>query len=206
LYAQLLIAVSFAIAAYSDVKERAVSDFAWVPALAAVAYILYSLYTGSTLSSLEFLLLKIGLLGGIAFAFTYLGGVGQADAIAIVFVAADPYILSPLAPLFATAAVALVHIGYEFSVGNARGIRTIPMEQFLKEQRWIPKAIVADGSRTEVSSDVNVAREEVEAASKPGAMVEVKYGVPTVAYLGVGYVIYLVYLVTFNYSVFASLP
>jgi len=58
----------------------------------------------------------------------------------------------------------------------------------------------------EVSGDVNVAREEVEAANKPGASVEVKYGVPTVAYLGVGYVIYLVYLLAFNYSVFASLP
>ena len=51
-----------------------------------------------------------------------------------------------------------------------------------------------------------MAREEVEASGKPGARVEVKYGVPTVAYLGVGYVIYLAYLLIFNYSAFASLP
>lgn len=206
MYAQLFIAASFAVASYSDVKERAVSDLAWVPALIGAAYVVYSLYTGYATSSLEYLLLKIALIGGIAMAFTFFGGIGQADGIAIAFVASDPYYFSPLAPLFATAAVALVHIGYEFLVGNARGGRSIPMEQFLREQRWIPKAIVSDGTRTEVSSDVNVAREEVEAADKPGGMVEVRYGVPTVAYLGVGYVIYLAYMVAFNYSAFASLP
>lgn len=206
MYAQLLIAASFVIAAYTDVKERAVSDLAWLPGMIGVGYILYAVYSGSALSEFEFLLVKIALIGGIALAFAFWGGIGQADGIAIALVAADPYILSPLAPLFATAAVALVHIGYEFAAGNARGSRSIPMEQFLREQRWIPKAIVSDGTRTEVSSDVNVAREEVEAADKPGAMVVVKYGVPTVAYLGIGYVAYLLYLVAFNYSVFASLP
>ena len=206
MYAQLLIAVSFAVASYSDVKERAVSDLAWIPALFGASYVVYSFFTGASTSNLEFLLLKIALIGGIAVAFAFLGGIGQADGIAIAFVAADPYVLSPIAPLVATAAVALVHIGYEFAVGNARGGRTIPMEQFLKEQRWIPKAMVSGGSRTEVSGDVNVAREEVEAANEPGAMVDVRYGVPTVAYLGIGYVIYLVYMLAFNYSAFVSLP
>ena len=206
MYAQFLIAASFAIASYTDVKERAVSDLAWIPAMAGVGYVFYELYVGSAVGTLAFLILKIALIGGIAIGFSLLGGIGQADGIAIAFVAADPYALSPLAPLFATAAVALVHIGYELATGNARGVKTIPMAQFLGEQRWIPKAIVTDEGRSEVSSDVNVAREEVEAADKPGAAVEVKYGVPTVAYLGLGYVIYLTYLLVFNYPVFASLP
>jgi hypothetical protein len=60
--------------------------------------------------------------------------------------------------------------------------------------------------RTEVASDVNVAREDVEARAQAGAMIEVRYGVPTVAYLGIGYVAYLAYLVLFNYGAFASLP
>ena len=206
LYAQFLIAASFVIASYTDVKERAVSDLAWIPALAGVGYVFYELYASSATGTLEFLLIKVGLIGGIAIGFALLGGIGQADGIAIAFVAADPYVLSPLAPLFATAAVALAHIAYELAVGNARGVKTIPMDQFLDEQRWIPKAIVSDEGRTEVSSDVNVAREEVEAANNPGASVEVKYGVPTVAYLGLGYVIYLAYLLAFNYPAFASLP
>ena len=204
MYAQLLIAASFVVASYFDVKERAVSDLVWIPAGAGAIYVVYWFFSTGAADT-EFFLLKLALIGGIALGFAFLGGIGQADAIAIAFVAADPYVLSPIAPLFATAVVALAHIGYEFATGNARG-RTIPMEQFLREQRWIPKAIVSEGSRTEVSGDVNRAREEVEAANKPGATVEVKYGVPTVAYIGVGYVIYLLYLLAFSYSVFAGLP
>ncbi len=201
MYAQVLIGISFAVAAYQDVKDRSVNDLVWAPALAGAVYIVYALYPGLGLQ-----LVKIGLVGGIALAFTYVGAVGQADAIALVFVAADPYQISPILPLFGAAAVALTHIGYEFAVGNARGGLTIPLERFLKEQRWIPKAVVAEGVRTEVSKDVNVAREEVEANQKPGAMVEVGYGVPTVAYLGIGYVAYLAYLLLFNQAAFISLP
>ncbi len=205
MYAQILIAASFVIAAYQDVRERAVSDLAWIPALIGVAYVVYYLF-GTSVLSLEFLLVKLLLIGGVALAFTFLGGIGQADAIALAFIAADPYPPSPLVALLATAAVALAHIGYEFANGNARGTKTISMAQFLHEQRWIPKAIISGGTRSEVTNDVNAAREEAAESGKPDAMVEVKYGVPTVAYLGVGYVSYLVYLLLFNYSAFTSLP
>lgn len=206
MYAQFLIAASFAVAAYQDVRERAVNDLVWIPALVGTGYVFFFVHVNDSTQDFEFLVVKVVLVGGIALAFTYMGGIGEADAIALAFVAADPYVLSPLAPLFATAVAAIVHIGYEFAVGNARGPKTIPMAQFLREQRWIPKAIVSDGTRTEVDSDVNVAREEVEKAGKPDGTVEVRYGVPTVAYLGVGYVAYLVYLLLFNYSAFLSLP
>lgn len=206
MYSQLLIAASFALASYEDVKERLVNDLYWIPAGVGVAYVVYSFLVGATTLGFEFFLLKVVLLGGIALAFAYFGLVGQADGIAIAFVAADPYVLSPIAPLFAAAFVALFHIPYEYLAGNAGAGKVIPMEQFLREQRWIPKAVVSDGERNEVSRDVNEAREEVEAANKLGAMVEVRYGVPTVAYLGVGYVAYLVYLVVFNYTAFAGLP
>jgi len=205
-YAQLLIAASFVVAAYQDVRERAVSDLVWIPAAAGIAYVVYDLLVSSLTSDLEFIALKVALIGGIAFAFSFMGGIGEADAIALAVVAADPYSLSPLTALFATAMVALIHIGYEYAIGNARGAKTIPMAQFLKEQRWIPKAIVSGGTRREVNSDVNVAREEVEAAGMQDASVEVRYGVPTVAYLGVGYVAYLAYLLAFNYSAFLALP
>lgn len=206
MFAQLLIAASFAISAYQDIKNRAVSDLVWIPAGAGTALIIYETlsYTPNTDFALE--LTKLGLVGIIAVAFTYKGAIGQADAIALFFIAADPYRLSPIIPLVAAAAVALSHIGYELAVGNARGGHAIPIEQFLREQKWIPKAILADGSRTEVSKDVNVAREEVEAKQKPGATIEVAYGVPTVAYLGIGYVAYLAYLIIFNLPLFQSLP
>ena len=201
MFAQLFIGVSFAAASYQDVKERAVNDVVWIPALIGSAYVIYSMFP-----NLELQLIKLGLIGGIALLFAYLGAVGQADSIALVFVAADPYQLSPILPLIGGAAVALGHIGYEAATGNAWGSRTIPMERFLREQKWIPEAVIVDGVRKEVNSDVNVARDEVEANQKPGVMVEVKYGVPTVAYLGIGYLTYLAYLLIFNQAALLSLP
>lgn len=206
MYAQLLIAVSFALAAYQDAKDRAVSDIVWVPAAVGVAYVVYTFYSSAQFQNLEFLLIKIAIIGGVALVFTFYGSIGQADGIAIALVATDPYPLSPVLPLLAAAVLALSHIGYEFTQGNLKKGLEVPMEQFLREQRWIPKAIVAKDARTEVNRDVNVAREEVEAANMPGAMVEVGYGVPTAAYLGIGYLAYLVYMVVLNYAAFAALP
>ena len=201
MYAQLLMAASFAMAAYQDVRDRAVSDLVWIPGVAGAVYSIYWAFPNA-----EFPIAKLALVAVAALVFTMLGGIGQADAIALVLISADPYNLSPIFPLLGAAAVMAIHIGYEFLVGNARGTKTIPMEKFLREQRWIPKAILSDGTRKEVSKDVNKARDEVEASNKQGALVEVTYGVPTVAYLGVGYVAYLVWMLLFNQAVFFSLP
>ncbi len=201
MYAQLLIGLSLAVAAYQDVKQRAVSDLVWIPAAAGIAYAFYVLYP-----ALAPELVKVGLVGGIALGFAFFGLVGQADAIAMAVLAADPYSFSPVPALLAAGIVAMGHIGYEYANGNAKGGKVIPVETFLKEQRWIPKAVVEDGVRREVNPDVNVARDEVEKGHSPGAMVEVSYGVPTVAYLGVGYAAFLVYLALFFPSTLLSLP
>jgi Type IV leader peptidase family len=203
MYAQVLMAASFAGAAYQDVRERGVSDVIWAPALVGAVY---ALYLSGSPSALEFQILKIALIGGIALVATLIGVVGQADSIALIFVAADPYPLSPLPILIAAAVLALSHIAYEYAVGNARGGQVIPIEKFLHEQRWIPKAVVSAGARTEVNNDVNAARDEVEAMNAPGAMVEVAYGVPTVAYLGLGYLAFLGFLVLFDPAGLASVP
>lgn len=199
MYAQLLICASLLVAAYQDVRERSVLDLVWIPAAVGAALVLVLEYP-----ALELPLAKLLLLGGAALAFALLGLVGQADAIALVVVAADPFPISPIPALVATAVVALAHIGYEIAVGNARGTKTIPLERFAAEQKWIPKAFINDGKRTEVSKDVNVARDQVKGGS--GTIVEVTYGVPTVAYIGVGYLLFLLYLLAFNPSAFFALP
>jgi hypothetical protein len=200
-YSQILICASLVMAAYQDVRQRSVYDLVWLPALAGAVAAVVFLYP-----NLELFAVKLALVGGIALLFTVTGYLGQADAIAMAFVACDPYPLSPVPPLFAAAVIALSHIGYELVVGNARGTKTIAIETFLKEQRWIPKAVVTEGQRKEVSKDVNVAREEVAARGGPGSSVEVTYGVPTVAYLGLGYAAFIVYLLVFNLPSFLSLP
>jgi hypothetical protein len=188
-------------ASVQDIRSRSVWDIVWIPAIIGVAYGAIVAYP-----SIEFLVIKVAFVGLVALAFTYFGAIGQGDAIALVFVAADLNPATPILPLIGTAAVAGVHIAYQYAVGNARGVKTIPLQKFINEQRWIPKAVISDGVRVEVTNDVNVAREEVASKSKEGSMVEVTYGVPTVAYLGFGYLAYVLYLVLFASSTFLALP
>lgn len=201
MYTQILIAVSLLLATYQDFKDRAVLDVIWLPALVGVAYSVAVLYP-----DLIGVAVKLGLVGVVCFLFVIFGLIGQADAVALVLVAADPISLSPLLPLVATGLAAAVHIGYEYAVGNARGVKTIPLEQFVREKRWIPRAVNVGGARVEVDQDVNVARDQVEKNYSGDATVEVQYGVPTVAYLGIGYAAYLVYLIVFQPGTLTAFP
>jgi len=206
LYGQILIAVSFAVAAYQDLRERAVNDLVWIPAVAGTAFVFYSLATTGHYADLEFDLLRVLLIGGMAFVMVYFGMLGEADFIALAFFAADPYVLGVFFALIGAVIVLVPHLSYVLLTGEGRGSHVIPVSKFLREQKWIPRATIVDGARHEVDSDVNKAREEVESMQKEGMQVEVVYGVPDVLYFGVGYVLYIVYLVLFNYALFSSLP
>ena len=206
MYGQTLIAVSFAVASYQDLKGRAVSDLVWIPAIAGAAFIFYSLATTGQYADLEFDAVRVLLLGGMAFAMVYFGVLGEADFIALVFFAADPYALGVFFSIIGAVIVLAPHLAYVLLTGEGRGSHVIPVEKFLKEQKWIPRATLMEGLRHEVDSDVNKAREEVETLQKKGMQVEVVYGVPDVLYFGLGYILYLAYLVLFNYGLFSSLP
>jgi len=206
MYGQILIAASFAVAAYQDLRERAVNDLVWVPAIAGTAFVFYSLATTGEYADLEFDLVRILLIGGMAFVMVYFGMLGEADLIALVFFAADPYVFGLFFALIGAVIVLVPHLAYVLMTGEGRGSRVIPVSRFLREQKWIPRATVVDGVRHEVDSDVNKAREEVESQQKEGMQVEVVYGVPDVLYFGLGYILYLAYLVLFNYALFSSLP
>jgi hypothetical protein len=200
-YSQILLCATFVAASYQDIKERAVSDLVWIPALLGAGYVIVSVYP-----DLWYLALRIALVGAMVVVFTLLGYIGQADGIAFVLIATDPFTFSPIAPLFCTAVVAMAHIGYEYATGNARGTLTLPIDRFLKEQKWIPKAVIKDGTREELDRDVNTARDLVARDPVTGSLVEVTYGVPTVAYLGIGYIAYVAYLILFNQAAFLALP
>jgi Flp pilus assembly protein protease CpaA len=206
LYGQVLIAASFAVAAYQDLKERAISDLVWIPAIAGTAWVFYSLATTGQVADLEYDVIRVVLLGGLGFAMVYFGTLGEADLIALVFFAADPYVFGVFFAIIGAVVVLVPHLAYVFLTGEGRGSHVIPVSRFLNEQKWIPRATVVDGVRHEVDSDVNKAREEVEGIQKEGMMVEVVYGVPDVLYFGLGYILYLAYLVLFNYGLFSSLP
>jgi len=198
---------SFLLAGYQDAKERLVSDLYWIPGIiAAVAVVVL-------LPSMDFLLLvRIALIGVIALAFTWFGFIGQADAIALALVASDPTPYAPIPVLIATGVVAFVHILYLYLGGVARKPRVITLEEFRKQAKWIPKALIINGERREITNDVNVSREKAEehagsgAENASAAMVEVQYGVPQVTYITAGYVAYLVFLLIFQPGVFFAFP
>jgi small-conductance mechanosensitive channel len=194
-------AVSFLVAGYQDVRERMVSDLVWIPAIIGVVLAFYFVPSQDL-----FLLVRLAIIGAIAFGVTWYGRVGQADSIAFVLVVADPTPLAPLPVLFSIAVVALAHIGYLYLAGLTGKDKLISIKQFKAEARWIPKAIIIGAERRDVDKDVNVSREDVDKVTDETAMVDVQYGVPTVAYIAAGYMIYVVYLAIFQTNVLTSLP
>ena len=206
MYYQLLMLASFLLAGYQDARERLVSDYYWIPGIiAAVIAVAF-------LPSMDFLLLaRITLIGVIAFAFTWFGFIGQADAIALALVASDPTPYAPIPVLLGTGVVAIAHISYLYISGTARKPKLVTLQEFRTQAKWIPKALVVNGERQEITNDVNVSRELAEEHATAGAedgttMVEVQYGVPQVTYIAAGFVLYVAYLILFQPALFFSFP
>jgi len=205
-YYQLLMLASFLLAGYQDARERLVSDYYWIPGIIAAVFAV------AFLPSMDFLLVaRIVLIGVIAFAFTWFGFVGQADAIALALIASDPTPYAPIPVLLGTGVVAIAHIGYLYVTGTAGKSQLVSLEEFRKQAKWIPKALVINGVRREITNDVNVSRELAEEHATAGqedaaTMVEVQYGVPQVTYIAAGFVVYLVYLLIFQPGLLFALP
>ena len=197
---QALIAASLLIAAYQDMKRREVEDPVWIPAAIGIALaLLFGNQLFSTLVKLSFVAL-------IVVVATWYGTLGQADLIAFIVVGADPALLSLTVTLGAAAIALATHVGYLYLKGQIGRSLEIPVSQFEKEWKWIPKAVISAGVRTEVGRDVNEAREEALTKAVEGSTVEVKYGVPTVAYLGFGYFAFLIYGLISNFQLFLTFP
>jgi hypothetical protein len=164
------------------------------------------------LPSMDFVLAaRIALIGILAFAFAWFGFIGQADAIALTLISSDPTPYAPIPVLLATGVVAIMHIAYLYVKGTARKPHLVTLQEFQTQAKWIPKALVVDGVRREITNDVNVSRELAEEHAKTGpqdatTMVEVQYGVPQVTYIAAGFLVYVVYLAIFQPSLLTSLP
>jgi hypothetical protein len=201
LFLQILMATSFLIAGYQDFRDRMVSDLVWVPAAIGVIVTFIFLPSDDLL-----LLVRLVVVGVLAFVITRYGFLGEADGIAFILLAAQPAPFDLLVLLFAIAVVALSAIAYLYITGTAGRDKTIPIAQFRKEARWIPKAVIVGGEKKEVDQNVNVSREDVEKVTDDSALVVVQYGVPNIEYMAVGYLIYIGFLAIFQPNVLLSLP
>jgi hypothetical protein len=205
-YYQLLMLASFLLAGYQDARERLVSDYYWIPGIiAAVLAVAF-------LPSMDLVLVaRITLIGVLAFAFAWFGFIGQADAIALTLISSDPTPYAPIPVLLGTGVVAIGHIVYLYATGTARRAHLITLQEFQTQAKWIPKALVVDGVRREITNDVNVSRELAEESAKAGpkeatTMVEVQYGVPQVTYIAAGFVLYVAYLAIFQPGLLTAFP
>ena len=101
---QLLMLASFLLAGQQDARQRLVSDYYLIPGIIA------AILAVALLPSMDFLLLaRITLIGVIAFAFTWFGFIGQADAIALTLISSDPAPYAPIPVLLATGVVAIAN-------------------------------------------------------------------------------------------------
>nr|WP_276977289.1 hypothetical protein [Ferrimicrobium acidiphilum] len=191
LAARLFMAASFVLAGVQDMKERAISDFVWFPGIAGGIMSIYWCYANlpGTLFYIE--IFKFGMFSAIGVVFVLLGYAGQADAIAMMVIGADPYLLSFLA-LVVAAAVAAGHLVGVYRKGFLKGGLSIPIEQFKAQKQWLPMMIVNAGQTIDITQDVNISREDVMSKAPPGSTVLVQYGLPVVTYIAIGYIAYLV--------------
>src|SRR2546425_13216323 len=132
---QALIAASLLIAAYQDLKRREVGAPVWIPAAIGIALaLLFGNQLFATLVKLSFVAL-------IVVVATWYGTLGQADLIAFLVVGADPALLSLTLTLGAAAIALVTHVGYLRLRGQIGKNLEIPVSQFQKEWKWIPKEI-----------------------------------------------------------------
>ena len=189
--ARLFIAASFVLAGFQDLKERAIDDRIWIPGVIGALLSLYWCYANLSSPFFYIELFKLGMFSGIGLAFALLGYVGQADAIALVLIGADPYLMSFTALIIAVF-IAGVHVVAVYRKGFLKNGLLIPIEQFKLQNQWLPLAIVNAGQTIDIAKNVNVSREDVIVKAPPNSEVMVQYGLPVVTYISLGYIAYLV--------------
>jgi hypothetical protein len=185
LYAELLASVTFALVAYYDFKDRMVSDWVWVFAIAGGVAMLVE-RPDLLVLSLE----KVGVLGALGAASILLGFFGQADGLTIVALAVGTSYWSPLPQLFAGAAVAIVHIFFTvLRNGSFKFEKLMPVEEAIKQNVWIPLEVTCEGKTVELDSSPEKAWDQLKEYLGRNAVAKTSYGVPLAGYFAIGYIV-----------------
>ena len=208
-YSQLLIATSLVIGGIQDIRVRAIDDRVWIPAIIGGLLSVFELWTSELyiIKTVLFVSAVLIAMKGIPLLTGYSGlSSGDADLIALILIALDPLFLTMFATPTLTGIAILVTLTYLYRRKEWPGTLTVDAEQFKREQKWIPVAMISGGKRTKINEDVNRARETVEETLKEGDLVEVRYGLATVTLWAVGYVTFLLGLALFYPGILTSTP
>lgn len=178
---------SWLLAAYQDVRDRWVSDYVWVPAFVGGALLLLR----SVGPLLALLVIKIAGLVVLSYAWRRLGLMADADAIGFPLITLSRNLASPLPELITSLVVALVYItAARLKHGGFE--KTMSPDEALRQNVWIPKKVVNVRTREvrELRGRPEEAWESLKKYSGSREYVVVSgYGVPLVAFFGMGYVV-----------------
>jgi hypothetical protein len=190
LYAETLASITFTLVAYQDFKERMVSDYVWIPAILAGVVMLWE-----RPDVWIFSLVKVGIFGALGALSILLGLFGQADGLTIIAMAVGTSTLSPIPQMFAAALVAMTHILYlVIRHGSLKIEKTMPVEEAVKQNVWIPLEVICDGQTLELHSSPEKAWDALKGYLGRNATVKASYGVPFAGYLAIGYLVAFVAL------------
>jgi hypothetical protein len=190
LYAEILASITFALVAYQDFRERMVSDYVWIPAIVAGVVMLWE-----RPEVWVFSLAKVGIFGALGALSIIFGLFGQADGLTIIAMAVGTSVFSPIPQMFAAAVVAMSHILYlAVRHGSLKIEKTMPVEEAVKQNTWIPLEVTCDGQMVELDNSPEKAWNALEGYLGKGATVKASYGVPFAGYLAVGYLVAFVVL------------
>ena len=165
---QLLMLASFLLAGFQDARERLVSDLYWIPGIVAAGLVVVLLPAMDVI-----LLARVALIGVIAFAFTWFGFIGQADAIALTLISSDPAPYAPIPVLVATGMVALGHIGYLYLSGKAKAAAARARSPNVTSNQKIPRQLHAP-TRVPPSTGPSASENPETAAQTPSARLRLR--------------------------------
>lgn len=192
LIADVLVVVSFIVAAYMDIKTRMIADVVWIPAVIGIVINVFTSLSTTPTMILEGTAIFIGVLMLSMTALLKVGYLATGDVIIMAIL-----VLNPLYFVFIGALVAMVVITvHGLYLLSTKQVNTeITVKQFKEEAKWLPKLVymTTDGVKKEINvpRDANNSREWVLKLKgiTDDTVMRVSYGTPMVGYLGVSFVI-----------------
>lgn len=192
LIADVLVVVSFIVAAYMDIKTRMIADVVWIPAVIGIVINVFTSLSTTPTMILEGAAIFIGVLMLSMTALLKVGYLATGDVIIMAIL-----VLNPLYFVFIGALVAMVVITvHGLYLLSTKQVNTeITVKQFKEEAKWLPKLVymTTDGVKKEINvpRDANNSREWVLKLKgiTDDTVMRVSYGTPMVGYLGVSFVI-----------------
>ncbi len=182
---EALVGIAYLLAAYQDLRSREVDDLTWAPAAAGLALLLVAEPVAADVQVLA----KVGLMAALAVAWRRMGLMASGDLPALAFLGASACYLSPLPELAASMPIVLAIWAVE---AGLRARKIVGIEEAALDPRWIPRRILGEGGEELEDLSRATPEEASEELGKwkeiPGARVELSYGVPLAAAVGLGYV------------------